>query len=44
MLTMIIQYRILVSPDLDSVLASFGISAEDFERITIEQLAKMELK
>jgi hypothetical protein len=30
----------LIDPDLDSVLASFGLSAQDFERMTVEQLAK----
>ncbi|MDD3578986.1 MAG: TaqI-like C-terminal specificity domain-containing protein, partial [Candidatus Cloacimonetes bacterium] len=34
----------LIDPDLDSVFASFGLSAQDFERMTMEQLAKMELK
>jgi hypothetical protein len=29
---------------LDSVLASFGLSALDFERMTIEELAQMEVK
>jgi len=33
----------LIDPDLDSVLASFGLSAQDFERMTIEELAKMEV-
>jgi hypothetical protein len=33
----------LIDPDLDTVLASFGIYAQDFERMTIEQLAKVEL-
>jgi hypothetical protein len=33
----------LIDPDLDSVLASFGISVQDFERMTVEQLAKVEL-
>ena len=34
----------LIDPDLDSVLASFGLSAQDFERMTIEELAQMEVK
>ena len=34
----------LIDPDLDSVLASFGISVQDYERMTIEELAQMEVK
>ena len=34
----------LIDPDLDSVLAGFGLSAKDFEQMTIEQLAQMEVK
>ncbi len=33
----------LIDPDLDTVLASFGISAQDFERMTIEELANLSL-
>jgi hypothetical protein len=34
----------LIDPDLDSVLASFGLSAQDFERMTIEQLGKLSVR
>ena len=34
----------LIDPDLDSVLASFGLSAQDFERMSIEDLSKLEVK
>jgi len=33
----------LIDPDLDSVLASFGLSAQDFERMTIEELGNLSL-
>ena len=34
----------LIDPDLDSVLATFGLSAQDFERMSIEDLSKLEVK
>jgi hypothetical protein len=34
----------LIDPNLDSVLASFGLSAQDFERMSIEDLSKLEVK
>jgi hypothetical protein len=34
----------LIDPDLDSVLATFGLSTQDYEAMTIEQLASMKLK
>ena len=34
----------LIDPDLDSVLASFNLSAQDFERMSIEDLSKVEVK
>ncbi len=34
----------LIDPDLDSVLASFGLSAQDFERMAVEDLAQIEMQ
>jgi type II restriction/modification system DNA methylase subunit YeeA len=34
----------LIDPDLDSIMASFGLSAQDFERMSIEDLSKLEVK
>lgn len=31
----------LIDPDLDTVLVSFGLYAQDFERMTIEDLIKI---
>jgi adenine-specific DNA-methyltransferase len=33
----------LIDPDLDSVLASFGLSVQDYERMSIADLSKMEV-
>lgn len=34
----------LIDPDLDSVLASLGLSAQDYERMSIKELSEMEVQ